>query len=85
MFIIIMLLIILVSFVFLFSFFLMCTWLGSIDVNRAGELRVYVKVESQQLETVSASFVRAGDRGQRWRQGYVALANITENFQVRLG
>lgn len=50
--------------------------------SSSGQLRVYVKVESQKLEDVDASFIQSGDQGQRWRQGYIHIPNVTENFQV---
>ena len=29
------------------------------------------------------AFVRSGDQGDRWRQGYISLDTVTENFQVK--
>lgn len=64
------------------SFFSLLVSLTSSIYYWTGQLRVYVKVESQKLEDVGASFIRSGDQGHQWRQGYIPLSNITENFQV---
>lgn len=58
--------------------------ISTIIIN-SGRLHVYVKAESVvKLSQVNPTFVRIGDQGNLWRQGYLPLpANLTiENFQV---
>lgn len=43
---------------------------------------MYIKPESSKWSQLKPSFVRSGDQGNQWRQGYVQLDNVTENFQV---
>ena len=55
-------------------------------ITNSGRLHVYVKAESvAKLSQVNPTFVRIGDQGNVWRQGYLPLpTNLTvENFQVR--
>jgi hypothetical protein len=47
-----------------------------------GQLNVYIKPESKKISELKPAFVRSGDQGDRWRQGYISLDTVTENFQV---
>ncbi|XP_059352030.1 MAM and LDL-receptor class A domain-containing protein 2-like isoform X2 [Daphnia carinata] len=47
-----------------------------------GQLNVYVKPESKKMTELRPAFVRSGDQGDKWKQGYISLDRVTENFQV---
>ncbi|EFX81961.1 hypothetical protein DAPPUDRAFT_317166 [Daphnia pulex] len=50
--------------------------------GKAGQINVYIKPESKKMSELRPAFVRSGDQGDRWRQGYISLDTVTENFQV---
>ena len=45
---------------------------------------MYIKPESKKMTELKPAFVRSGDQGNRWRQGYIPLDAVKENFQVRV-
>ncbi len=47
-----------------------------------GQLHVYIKPESKKMSELKPVFIRSGDQGNHWRQGYISLDTVTENFQV---
>ncbi|XP_046457289.1 MAM and LDL-receptor class A domain-containing protein 1-like isoform X3 [Daphnia pulex] len=50
--------------------------------STTGLINVYIKPESKKMSELRPAFVRSGDQGDRWRQGYISLDTVTENFQV---
>ncbi|XP_046632046.1 MAM and LDL-receptor class A domain-containing protein 1-like [Daphnia pulicaria] len=50
--------------------------------STAGQLHVYIKPESKKMSELRPVFIRSGDQGDHWRQGYISLDTVTENFQV---
>ncbi|XP_045027231.1 MAM and LDL-receptor class A domain-containing protein 1 isoform X1 [Daphnia magna] len=50
--------------------------------STTGQLNVYVKPESKKMTELRPAFVRSGDQGDQWKQGYISLDRVTENFQV---
>ncbi|XP_046653524.1 cell wall integrity and stress response component 4-like isoform X2 [Daphnia pulicaria] len=50
--------------------------------STTGQINVFIKPESKKMSELRPAFVRSGDQGDRWRQGYISLDTVTENFQV---
>ena len=53
-------------------------------ITNKGQLHVYIKPESKKLVDLKPVFTRSGEQGNRWIEGYIPLADVSEKFQVIL-
>jgi hypothetical protein len=47
-----------------------------------GSLKIYIKQESQDKDSLEPQFSKQGDLGNRWMHGVIPLDGVEENFQV---